>query len=97
MTSDKYCKLTGTSQATATRDLADLAEKGLHIPTDTRTQSGVHHARVHSFCRGRARLSAWSYTAQVAFPIGLPLRAVDALVSAGLALPALFVTFIHFV
>ena len=29
MTSDKYCKLTGTSKATATRDLADLADKGL--------------------------------------------------------------------
>ena len=29
MTSDKYCKLTGTSKATATRDLADLAAKGL--------------------------------------------------------------------
>ena len=29
MTSDKYCKLTGTSKATATRDLADLASKGL--------------------------------------------------------------------
>ncbi len=29
MTSDKYCKLTGTSKATATRDLTDLADKGL--------------------------------------------------------------------
>jgi Fic family protein len=29
MTSDKYGKLTGTSKATATRDLADLAAKGL--------------------------------------------------------------------
>jgi len=29
MTSDKYCKLTGTSKATATRNLADLAAKGL--------------------------------------------------------------------
>jgi Fic family protein len=29
LTSDKYCKLTGTSKATATRDLADLAAKGL--------------------------------------------------------------------
>ena len=29
MTSDKYCKLTGASKATATRDLTDLAEKGL--------------------------------------------------------------------
>jgi len=29
MTSDKYCKLTGASKATATRDLADLAAKGL--------------------------------------------------------------------
>ncbi len=29
MTSDKYCKLTGTSKATATRDLVDLAAKGL--------------------------------------------------------------------
>lgn len=29
MTSDKYCKLTGASKATATRDLTDLAAKGL--------------------------------------------------------------------
>ena len=29
LTSDKYCKLTGTSKATATRDLVDLAVKGL--------------------------------------------------------------------
>lgn len=29
MTTDKYCKLTGTSKATATRDLTDLAAKGL--------------------------------------------------------------------
>ena len=29
MTSEKYCKLTSTSKATATRDLADLAAKGL--------------------------------------------------------------------
>ena len=29
MTSDKYVKLTGASKATATRDLADLAAKGL--------------------------------------------------------------------
>jgi Fic family protein len=29
MTSDKYCKLTGTSKATATRDLTELAAKGL--------------------------------------------------------------------
>jgi Fic family protein len=29
MTSDKYGKLTGTSKATATRDLTDLAAKGL--------------------------------------------------------------------
>ena len=29
LTSDKYCRLTGASKATATRDLADLAAKGL--------------------------------------------------------------------
>lgn len=29
LTSDKYCKLTGAAKATATRDLADLAAKGL--------------------------------------------------------------------
>ena len=29
LTSGKYCKLTGASKATATRDLADLAAKGL--------------------------------------------------------------------
>ena len=29
LTSDRYCKLTGTSKATTTRDLADLAGKGL--------------------------------------------------------------------
>ena len=29
LTSEKYCKLTGASKATATRDLADLAAKGL--------------------------------------------------------------------
>ena len=29
LTNDKYCKLTGASKATATRDLADLASKGL--------------------------------------------------------------------
>lgn len=29
MTADKYCKLTGTSKATASRDLTDLAGKGL--------------------------------------------------------------------
>ncbi|APW45251.1 Fic family protein [Rhodoferax antarcticus] len=29
MSSDKYCKLTGSSKATATRDLVDLAAKGL--------------------------------------------------------------------
>lgn len=29
MTTDKYAKITGTSKATATRDLVDLADKGL--------------------------------------------------------------------
>ncbi len=29
MSADKYCSITGASKATATRDLADLAEKGV--------------------------------------------------------------------
>jgi hypothetical protein len=46
--------------------------------------------------RSARPLSAWSYTAHIASPIGLALRTVDALVSSGLAFLARFFNVIHF-